>query len=58
MNRFQHLQELTQHEQTSLTGGSFAYDFGYALRFLFISGNGPGGGGRAITDYYLNYRPR
>ena len=58
MNRFEHFQELTQDEQVSLTGGGFAYDFGYALRFIFIAGNGPAGGGHAITDYYLNYRPR
>lgn len=58
MNRFQNLQELSQDEQCTVNGGGFAYDVGYALRFLAISGSGPGGGGMAITDYFLNYRPR
>ena len=58
MNRFQHFQELTQDEQSSLTGGGFAYDLGYAIRFIFIANNGPGGPGYAMTDYFVNYRPR
>ncbi|MGC3945649.1 MAG: hypothetical protein QM762_14205 [Chryseolinea sp.] len=58
MKRFQQFQELTQDEQTSLTGGGFAYDFGYAIRFLMIGFDGPGGPGRALTDYFINYQPR
>lgn len=59
MNRFEHLQELSHDEQTSLNGGGFAYDVGYALRFLVISGTqGFGGAGYALTDYFMNYRPR
>jgi bacteriocin-like protein len=58
MKENQHLQELSKDELTSINGGGFAYDFGYALRFLAISVNGPGGGGMALTDYFLNYHPR
>lgn len=58
MKQFQHLQELSGKELTSLNGGGFAYDFGYALRFLGIAASGAGGGGMALTDYFLNYRPR
>jgi hypothetical protein len=57
MKQFQHLQELTQDELTTLNGGRFAYDAGYALRFLGLTMVGPGGGGIALTDYFLNYRP-
>ena len=58
MNKFEHLHELTNDELTTLTGGGFAYDLGYAIRFLAIGMNGPGGPGYAMTDYFLNYRPR
>ena len=58
MKQFEHLRELSHDEQITLNGGGFAYDAGYALRFLGISMTGPGGGGMALTDYFLNYHPR
>lgn len=56
MKSIQHYQALTECELSSINGGGFAYDLGFAIRFLIKVGPGPGAG-NALTDYFLNYRP-
>ena len=50
--------ELSPKELTEVTGGNFGYDFGFALRELFILVvNGPLGGAAVLNDVAINYRP-
>ncbi len=54
------IQELTEKEMQSVNGGSFAYDFGFFLRELYVSvinGGGIAGAAAVATDLGENYRP-
>ncbi len=51
--------QLSHNDMRSISGGDFAYDFGFFIRELGVClMNGPLGGGPAVAlDLGLNYRP-
>lgn len=58
MRSIQNIQELTGRERSTINGGGFAYDLGFAIRFIVKTGPNAGGATTAIADFLENYRPR